>query len=254
MRTQRRPSVFLRLASLCECFTPVRVPPRAANSFALFRPRGGGLAFTTVKAHPVPYVEAGYARGSGGMPFEPAGGGFGTISAAICFDVDFPAGIAQAGRRRASMLLQPAETWGGARFRLRHVRGDSLRALENGLTLVRCAADGVSGGVGPRGETWGTWAATGSVGTYAFRVPWPAATRVDTLAARTGGGDAVGAACGLGAAAVAAAVVVERARKRRGGGASRATPAIDQDASGGGGDGPTEPLLAPSADGNADGA
>lgn len=41
----------------------------------------------------------------------------------------------QAGRERASVLLQSAQTW--SNIGPRHFLGDSLRAIENGLTLVR---------------------------------------------------------------------------------------------------------------------
>ena len=143
------------------------------NVFALLRPgavanaSGGALAFRYVKAHPVPLVEAHFEGGARPLtlPFEDAP--FGRISAAICFDFDFPELMHQASAGGATLLLQPAQTWGSSAFRARHLRGNSLRAAEGGFTLLRCASDGVSGVVGPRGELVSA-SRTGSSGEAAF--------------------------------------------------------------------------------------
>lgn len=214
------------------------------NAFALLRPHSGGVAFRYAKAYPVPLVEHGYAAGppelpspaEAARPFPPSEEGGGgdwpalnassaaplvvRLSALICFDADFPRLVAQAGApgspRRADALLQPAQTWGGPRFRARHFRGDALRALENGVVLLRCAADGVSGAAGPAGQAWGTWAATGHSGVHTFSVPWPPGGAggggggAATPFAR-GGGALLGAAAVAGAAAAVVALAVSAA-------------------------------------------
>ena len=130
----------------------------------------------------MPLVEAGFKGADWPirLPFEDAP--FGRISAAICFDLDFPGLLAQAGEGRATLLLQPAQTWGSDAFRARHLHGNSLRAAENGFTLLRCASDGVSGVVGPRGELLSA-SRTGSLGEVGFLLGSSLARR-DTMYAR----------------------------------------------------------------------
>lgn len=69
--------------------------------------------------------------------------GIGRLSGAICFDMDFPGYLRQAGGRRADLLLQPSNTWGpiGAY----HFADNALRAVEGGFTHVRCSSGGFSG-------------------------------------------------------------------------------------------------------------
>lgn len=69
--------------------------------------------------------------------------GIGRLGGAICFDMDFPGYLRQAGGRRADLLLQPSNTWGpiGAY----HFADNALRAVEGGFTHVRCSSGGFSG-------------------------------------------------------------------------------------------------------------
>lgn len=179
------------------------------NAFALLHPpppnapRNASLvAFRLLKRNPVPVVEAGvHASPERALPVEHAP--FGTTAAVICFDADFPFHVAQAGAAGADVLLQPSQTWGSQRFRTHHFAGNGLRAVENGLTLLRCAAHGISGGVGPRLERL-AWAATEDEGTLLMALPDPRRARVWTPYSH--GGWLFLPACGLGAAAAAAAL------------------------------------------------
>ena len=71
------------------------------------------------------------------------------IGAAICFDLDFPNYIIQAGRQRVDLFLQPSWTWLGNTFR--HLNGNAVRTIENGFNLLRCSSMGESGVVSSNG-------------------------------------------------------------------------------------------------------
>ncbi|CAG8494117.1 7426_t:CDS:1 [Ambispora gerdemannii] len=112
--------------------------------------REGEVVFNYTKTHPVPIAE-GYSTISGPgilpiteidvreakktpLPLK--------ISAAICFDMDFPSLVA--GAASANLMLSPAQTW-SSRIGLEHLRMASVRAIEQGFWLLRCDAGGVSG-------------------------------------------------------------------------------------------------------------
>lgn len=108
----------------------------------------GEVLWTYDKAHPVPLVEINITPGKEQLPF--AHTNYGYASGAICFDLDFPQYIAQAGREQVDIFLQPSWTWNAINFR--HFEGDAVRAVENGFTLFRCSSDGESGVVSPQGK------------------------------------------------------------------------------------------------------
>ncbi len=71
-------------------------------------------------------------------------GPLGHVGAAICFDFDFPAFIAAAARG-ADLLLQPGADWGP--LGLLHSEMGAMRAIENGITVFRCASGSVGQGL-----------------------------------------------------------------------------------------------------------
>eukprot|EP00850_Spirogloea_muscicola_P017351 SM000148S01028 [mRNA] locus=s148:175677:177499:- [translate_table: standard] len=110
-----------------------------ANALAIVQPDGSvGLRYN--KSHLVPWVDRGTVRGPRLM--QVLDSPFGRLSAAICFDMEFPGFIRQAGAKRVDIMLQPSWTWGpiGAM----EARNDAVRAAENGFTLLRCSSTGVS--------------------------------------------------------------------------------------------------------------
>ncbi|KAG1461042.1 hypothetical protein G6F46_002779 [Rhizopus delemar] len=86
----------------------------------------GDVAIDYNKAHPVPMVET-QPPGEPIIQFVDTED-FGRIGAAICYDYNFPSFIRQAS---------PVGTY--------HAQTNSIRAVENGFTLFRCASQGLSG-------------------------------------------------------------------------------------------------------------
>ena len=124
-------------------------PFRLENKAILIEP-SGELAFAYRKARP---SRAGRPRsgsaGDGRIPVHSHA--IGRFAAAICFDLDFPGLLRQAGLGRADLVLAPASDW-PAIGRIHHAMA-SFRAVENGFSLVRAARWGVSGVVDPYGRT-----------------------------------------------------------------------------------------------------
>ena len=67
---------------------------------------------------------------------------YGRIAAAICFDMDFPGLIHQAGKAEADLMLAPSSDWPD--IDPLHTQMASFRALENGFSLVRITGNGLS--------------------------------------------------------------------------------------------------------------
>ncbi len=66
----------------------------------------------------------------------------GKLAGAICLDMDFPGLIRQAGQKRADILLAPYLDWRA--IAPLHARIAVFRAIENGVSLVRPASNGLS--------------------------------------------------------------------------------------------------------------
>mmetsp|Transcript_717 Transcript_717/g.1045 ORF Transcript_717/g.1045 Transcript_717/m.1045 type:complete len:562 (+) Transcript_717:218-1903(+) len=111
----------------------------AANMFAVVL-ENGTIALKYQKVNPVVGKEASIQPGkSPAIPFQTR---FGKWGGAICFDFDFPNYI-HAASAGADLMIQPGWDWGP--IGILHARMDALRAVENGFTLFRCSAGGVSG-------------------------------------------------------------------------------------------------------------
>ncbi|MCJ7739570.1 MAG: hypothetical protein MUQ10_20035, partial [Anaerolineae bacterium] len=75
---------------------------------------------------------------------------FGVLSGAICYDMDYPAVIQQAGRNGTGLMLVPSADW--YEIDPIHSRMAVFRAIENGLSLVRQTHAGLSIAVDPYGR------------------------------------------------------------------------------------------------------
>jgi apolipoprotein N-acyltransferase len=75
---------------------------------------------------------------------------YGRIASSICYDMDFPNLILQAGEAEVDMMLTPANDW--KKFAPLHMKMATFRAIENGFSLVRPTSDGSSVAVDYRGR------------------------------------------------------------------------------------------------------
>jgi apolipoprotein N-acyltransferase len=109
----------------------------------------GNVVWTYDKAHPTPGPEAAFtAPGPGIVPI--ADTPLGRIASVICFDMDFPWLVRQAGQAHADLLIAPALDWDTARHS--HAQLASVRAVENGVSLLRPSGDGISQAVDHHGR------------------------------------------------------------------------------------------------------
>jgi apolipoprotein N-acyltransferase len=119
------------------------------NELILLDPHGKTV-FQYIKSRPTPGPEIALAaRSSGKLPL--AETPYGKLSAAICYDADFPSLLAQAGRMRADIVLSPASDWAG--IDPRHTQMAQFRAIEQGFNLVRQANMGLSAASDYEGHT-----------------------------------------------------------------------------------------------------
>ncbi|CAG8724905.1 7938_t:CDS:2, partial [Racocetra persica] len=66
----------------------------------------------------------------------------------ICFDYDFPSLINQASRKEVNLMLDASPVG------ILHARMNAIRSIENGFTMLRCNANGISGVWGPYGQPY----------------------------------------------------------------------------------------------------
>jgi apolipoprotein N-acyltransferase len=72
------------------------------------------------------------------------------VSGAICYEMDFPKFIQQAGQMGAELILAPSNDW--PEIKNMHARMARLRAIENGISVFRPTAGGISLAVDPYGR------------------------------------------------------------------------------------------------------
>jgi apolipoprotein N-acyltransferase len=75
----------------------------------------GSIAWKYQKSHPVPVVEAGVEPGPDVVPvydtMDLIPGRSVRLGGSICFDLDYPDYIRQAGDKKVDIFLQPSWTW-----------------------------------------------------------------------------------------------------------------------------------------------
>lgn len=107
------------------------------NKFVLVDP-SGQVVMDTLKATRVPGSLN--AKGDGILPVVRTD--LGDLSSAICFDMDFPHLIAQAGRSHIDLFFAPSNDW--LEVRDIHAQMARMRAIEQGFSLVRPTKDGTT--------------------------------------------------------------------------------------------------------------
>ncbi len=108
---------------------------------------GGKRRAEGLKTHLVP-GEPGQA-GTGTLPTVSTP--VGTWSSAVCFDLDFPSLIRQAGQHGVDLLVAPSNDWSA--IAERHAHMARIRAIENGMSLLRPTSNGLTLATGPLGRT-----------------------------------------------------------------------------------------------------
>ena len=125
---------------------PTAENPSNENRSVLFAP-DGEILWDYDKSTVVP--GDGNALGSGVLPVVDTP--YGRLSVAICFDADFPWLARQAGRADVDILILPVSDWD--RPAAVHADMAVLRAIENGMSILRPARKGISTAIDPQGRT-----------------------------------------------------------------------------------------------------
>lgn len=126
---------------------------RTLNKFVLVDP-AGNLAMDTLKATRVPGSLN--AKSDGILPAVDSK--VGRLSAAICFDMDFPQLIAQAGKKKIDLFFAPSNDW--LEVRDIHSQMAKMRSIEQGFALVRPTKDGTTIVTDSTGRTVGSMLTT----------------------------------------------------------------------------------------------
>src|SRR4051794_38539691 len=115
------------------------------NEAVLVDPQGR-VGWQYEKAHPVPFLDRN-EPGPGQVPTTDTP--YGRIATVICFDADFPALMRQAPG--VDLMLVPSNDW--PEYGQTHTEKATIRAIENGYSLVRSDSRGLSRVVDPQGRT-----------------------------------------------------------------------------------------------------
>ncbi len=117
---------------------PSDYPQQQLQNKILMIDPNGNIKFEYLKSKPVPGENT--ISGDGRIPFVDTP--FGRIGASICFDMDFPGLIRQAGKNDIDVMLVPANDW--KEINPIHTYMASIRSIENGFSMVRSTKDGLS--------------------------------------------------------------------------------------------------------------
>ena len=125
----------------------VDFPADLAENKALWIAPSGDILWEYFKARPVPGEPVVDGEDKVAILDTP----YGTIASVICFDMDHPALIRQAGQADADLMLVPTNDWEEAK--LMHKQMAVFRAIENGFSLVRATGSGLSAAADYQGRS-----------------------------------------------------------------------------------------------------
>lgn len=118
-----------------------RASPKPLENKLVLIDGQGDVVWESLKAIPIPGPEAAISATDDGR-IKSAASPHGRIGGAICFDMDFPDLLKQAGEQRVDMMLVPSNDWRGIDPWHSHMA--RLRAIEQGFNMVRHASGGLS--------------------------------------------------------------------------------------------------------------
>jgi apolipoprotein N-acyltransferase len=122
---------------------------RPVHNHAVLVDPTGKIEYSYTKITAVPGFEARTnIRGQGPIPV--ADTPYGRIVSPICYDLDFPQLVRQAGLAKADIMLAPASDW--KTIGPLHQHMSEFRAIENGVAMFRIARWGQAGAVDPYGR------------------------------------------------------------------------------------------------------
>ena len=122
-------------------------PPFLKDEAVLLDP-AGQVVWTYEKTHPAPGEQGLFVPGDGQVPLVDSP--YGRLANVICFDLDYPAMVRQAGQAGAGLLLAPSDDWSA--IDPAHTQRATFRAIENGVSLVRQTSNGLSMAVDDEGH------------------------------------------------------------------------------------------------------
>lgn len=122
------------------------------NKVVIVGPKGEVL-LEYLKAIPVPGFEA-MAQVKGDGEATIFNTPFGRVSALICYDNDFPTLVRKVGKAGADILFDPSGDWEA--INPYHTNIVAFRAIENGFSVVRTTARGLSAAYDYQGRTLAT--------------------------------------------------------------------------------------------------
>jgi len=118
------------------------------NKIVLIEP-SGEVAWQYFKARPVPGEPS--VRGDGEILTLDTP--YGKIATVICFDMDFPNLIRQAGEAGVDVMFNPSNDWKEVAYR--RMQMATFRAIENGFSMVRPTSHGFSAAADYQGRVLG---------------------------------------------------------------------------------------------------
>jgi apolipoprotein N-acyltransferase len=126
---------------------PEGFPQVLADNQTVWITPDGEVKWHYLKARPVPGELA--VAGDGIIPHDQTA--FGVMASVICFDMDHPVYIQQAGRSGTDLMLVPSNDWHDiVPF---HTYMAMLRGIENGFSIVRVTGNGFSAAFDNQGRT-----------------------------------------------------------------------------------------------------
>ncbi len=122
--------------------------PFAENRAVMIDP-AGNVVWDYRKAYPIPFAETNeYPGGPAVVPYQDTP--YGRLAGIICYDADTVPYLRQAGLASVGLLLAPANDWPAIEYDHAHIA--VYRAVENGISMMRPSAKGISLAVDPLGR------------------------------------------------------------------------------------------------------